>query len=201
MGLREQNASRARQVMVDAAVTLFLEVGYDATTMEDIAQQAGVGSSTLYRYFDSKDALLLAPLGEPGVMAAALKDAPPEEPLAEALGRAIIAILMVPRNAAMSDERFRRLIATNPRPQSRLLEWYHEEERLLREAIARREQSSPHDVSVIFTARGATLVLEVASNDSAADLKQLIPEAVADRARQIMRDLESHTITLPRTAD
>ena len=49
VGLRETNAERTRQLIVDVAVDLFIEHGYD-TTMEQIAEQAGVGSSTLYRF-------------------------------------------------------------------------------------------------------------------------------------------------------
>lgn len=184
--------------MVDAAVKLFLDVGYDATTMEAVAHLAGVGSSTLYRYFDSKDALLLAPLGEPGVMAAELRNAPADLALGAALGRAIVAILVVPRDAIVSDERFQQLIRTNPRLQSRLLEWYHEEEDLLRGAIAEREHRAADDVDVVFTARAATLVLELANKDTAADATA---EVVAERARAIMRDLERHRITLPRTTN
>jgi AcrR family transcriptional regulator len=198
VGLREQNAVRARQLMVDAAIELFLDVGYDSTTMEDIARQAGVGSSTLYRYFDSKDAMVVAPLGEPGVMAARLREAPVDQPLAEALGAAIVALLVVPRDAVATDARFHDLIRTNPRAQSRLLEWYHEEERLLREAIAEREHSAADDIGVIFTARAATLVLEVANNDTAADAGA---DVTAARAREIMRALDPQSITLPRVAD
>jgi AcrR family transcriptional regulator len=184
--------------MVEAAMRLFLDVGYDATTMEDIARQAGVGSSTLYRYFDSKDAMVTAPLGEPGVMAARLREAPTDQPLAEALGAAIVALVVVPRADVASDERFHELIRTNPRAQSRLLEWYHEEERLLREAIADREHRAADDIGVIFTARAATLVLEVANNDTAADAGA---DVTAARAREIMRALDPQSITLPRVAD
>lgn len=184
--------------MVDAAVKIFLDVGYDATTMEDVAHLAGVGSSTLYRYFDSKDALLLAPLGEPGVMAAELRQAPVDLALGTALGRAIVAIVVVPRDEIVSDLRFHQLIEANPKLQSRLLEWYREEERLLREAIAEREHRAADDVDVVFTARAATLVLELATRQTPADAT---PEVVAARAREIMRDLEHHAITLPRTTD
>jgi AcrR family transcriptional regulator len=189
---------RARRLMVDAAMELFLEVGYDATTMEGVAQRAGVGSSTLYRYFESKDAIVLAPIGEPGVMAARLREVAGDLPLAEALGEAIVALLVVPRGDVVRDARYHDLIRTNPRAQTRLLEWYHEEERLLREAIAEREHRSPGDLGVIFTARAATLVLELANNDTAAEAGG---EVTAERARELMRALEQETITLPRVPD
>lgn len=182
--------------MVDAAVELFFERGYDATKMEDVAERADVGASTLYRYFDSKEALALAPLGEPGVMGAELRRRPPEETLGVAIGHAVVEMLRLPRSDAVLDERFREIVFGSPRPQSRLLDWYREEERLLREAIADREHSSPDDVDVVFAARAATLVLEIASNESPAAAG---PEALAARARAIMRDLAGRAITLPQT--
>ena len=41
-----------------AAVRLFLERGYVATTMDDVAEAAGVGRTTVFRYFTGKPALV-----------------------------------------------------------------------------------------------------------------------------------------------
>jgi AcrR family transcriptional regulator len=49
-----------RQRMVDAAVTLGAEGGYDAVQMRAVAARAEVALGTLYRYFGSKDHLLAA---------------------------------------------------------------------------------------------------------------------------------------------
>ncbi len=62
MGLRERNAARTRELIINTALGLFLEHGYDATKMEDIAEAAGIGTSTLYRYFPTKDLLIIDPL-------------------------------------------------------------------------------------------------------------------------------------------
>ena len=59
MGLREQNAERTRAHVIDVAIQLFFTQGYEQTTMEQIAERADVGSTTLYRYFPTKDLLLL----------------------------------------------------------------------------------------------------------------------------------------------
>ena len=53
MGLRETNATRTRAAIADTALALFLDRGYEETTMEDVAAAAQVGLSTLYRYFPS----------------------------------------------------------------------------------------------------------------------------------------------------
>jgi TetR/AcrR family fatty acid metabolism transcriptional regulator len=47
-----------REHILDAAFTIFLEGGFKRTKMEEIARAAGYGKSTLYEYFDSKDAIL-----------------------------------------------------------------------------------------------------------------------------------------------
>ena len=50
----------ARQRMVLAAVDLFTEQGYDATTVAQIAERAGVTKSTFFRHFSDKRELLVA---------------------------------------------------------------------------------------------------------------------------------------------
>ena len=49
-----------RTKILDAALQLFHEQGYEATTMREIAQKAGVATGAAYYYFDSKDAIVLA---------------------------------------------------------------------------------------------------------------------------------------------
>lgn len=51
----ERATASARERMVDAAFALFDEQGYDATTVEQIVERAGVSRSTFFRAFGSKD--------------------------------------------------------------------------------------------------------------------------------------------------
>jgi len=53
----------ARERLVVAAVELFTEQGYDATTVTQIAERAGVTKSTLFRYFPDKREILAAGQG------------------------------------------------------------------------------------------------------------------------------------------
>src|SRR5205823_10814449 len=50
----------ARERMVVAAVDLFTEQGYDATTVAQIAERAGVTRSTFFRHFSDKREMLVA---------------------------------------------------------------------------------------------------------------------------------------------
>src|ERR1700722_10473223 len=47
------------QAIMDAAMGRFLHYGFKKTTIDEIAQAAGVGKGTVYLYFDSKEDILL----------------------------------------------------------------------------------------------------------------------------------------------
>jgi len=53
-------ASNKREDILSAAILLFAERGYDATTVPKIADKAQVGAGTIYRYFENKEALVNA---------------------------------------------------------------------------------------------------------------------------------------------
>jgi AcrR family transcriptional regulator len=48
--------------IIDAAVALFADRGYEATTMQDVATRVGITAPALYHYFDSKQGLLFGVL-------------------------------------------------------------------------------------------------------------------------------------------
>jgi AcrR family transcriptional regulator len=54
------NQAARRQRVIDAAMKLAADGGYDAVQMRDVASEAGVALGTIYRYFTSKDHLLAA---------------------------------------------------------------------------------------------------------------------------------------------
>ena len=53
-------AGGKREAIVDAALELFVERGFYGTAVPEIADRAGVGAGTIYRYFESKEALVNA---------------------------------------------------------------------------------------------------------------------------------------------
>jgi len=57
-GVVETKSARTRSAIIDAALRLFRERGYDATTMRAIAAEAGVSVGNAYYYFDSKERLI-----------------------------------------------------------------------------------------------------------------------------------------------
>lgn len=56
----QQRSARTVDRIVDAAVSVFDDVGYAAATTNEIAREAGVSIGSLYQYFPNKDALLVA---------------------------------------------------------------------------------------------------------------------------------------------
>lgn len=70
MNVRSENAAHAkrrrgrplvddkRRIILDAAVRVFAERGFHGTTVPEVAEAAGVGTGTLYRYFEHKEALV-----------------------------------------------------------------------------------------------------------------------------------------------
>jgi AcrR family transcriptional regulator len=58
--LTEEEQQRRRKEIFDASVHLFLDQGFNETSMREIAQVVGVGKSTLYDYFKSKDDILIS---------------------------------------------------------------------------------------------------------------------------------------------
>ncbi|MFJ3391900.1 acyl-CoA-like ligand-binding transcription factor [Leifsonia aquatica] len=97
------------------ALRHFDEHGYEATTMDDIAELAGIGRRTLFRYFPSKPALVWGGM-EPVVerMNAVLEAAPDDEPVREALARAITASLDLAPDAVEATRRRLRLLGSDP---------------------------------------------------------------------------------------
>lgn len=59
-GLRARQKALRHERILDAAMVLFREAGYDAVRTEDIAAAADVSVGTLYNYFENKGDLLLA---------------------------------------------------------------------------------------------------------------------------------------------
>ena len=97
---------RTRAAIVAAARDLFLQLGFERTTMEGVASEAGIGLMTLYRHFRAKPALFSTVMeAECGMIDLvpdpdALWSRPPEEAL-QLFGVAIISVMASPRLVAL----------------------------------------------------------------------------------------------------
>jgi AcrR family transcriptional regulator len=57
-GRRERKKAATRQALADAALELFLADGYDAVSVRDVAERADVSTTTLFKHFPRKEALV-----------------------------------------------------------------------------------------------------------------------------------------------
>jgi AcrR family transcriptional regulator len=55
---RDEHAHRTRQALLEAALNLYSANGYDETTTDEIAENAGVSPRTFFRYFPTKESVL-----------------------------------------------------------------------------------------------------------------------------------------------
>src|SRR5438128_1145835 len=61
---RAQRSADTRRALEQAAIALFIEQGYDRTTIDDIATAAGVSARTFFRHFDAKEDVLIGDQNE-----------------------------------------------------------------------------------------------------------------------------------------
>ena len=98
-GLRERKKREARQHISDVATRLFAQRGFDAVTIAEIAETAGVSKATVTNYFPRKEDLLLDLQAEAEqLLVEAIRARPPGQPVVEAV-RALMHRLLAQRHA------------------------------------------------------------------------------------------------------
>ncbi|MEU5049447.1 TetR/AcrR family transcriptional regulator [Streptomyces sp. NPDC021096] len=128
-GLRERKKRQTRQHISDVATGLFLERGFDAVTIAEIAAAADVSVNTVYNYFPAKEDLFLD--REDDVvqwLATVVRDRPAGESAAEAVLRALRAevVALSPRLGLVDGyDRFMRVIGRSQALRSRLFDIRH----------------------------------------------------------------------------
>ncbi|TDD33865.1 TetR family transcriptional regulator [Nonomuraea terrae] len=146
-GLRERKKAKTRASIQKEALRLFREQGYAATTVEQIAEAAEVAPSTVFRYFATKEDLVLVDQFPPFIEA--LRALPPELGPVSAVRRALRAAVeaQTPEERADSLER-ERLMATVPELWAASLKGVTGEIRTLQETLAAREGREPDDPEI-----------------------------------------------------
>jgi AcrR family transcriptional regulator len=88
--LRERTRAAMRAEVADIAFRLFTEQGFEKTTVEQIAAEAGLSRTTFFRYFGTKEEVVLGRMAEVGhEVAAALAARPDNERPWDSLRRAL----------------------------------------------------------------------------------------------------------------
>ncbi|WP_328412279.1 TetR family transcriptional regulator [Nocardia sp. NBC_00403] len=177
-----RRAATRREVAMVAA-HLFIENGYTATTVDEIAAAAGMGLRTFYRYFAGKEDVV-APLLAIGTQAWAdeLAACPPDVPLREALSRsyrtATAGTLAAEGIAETSLRPLVRAATQLPALRATWLRVQHDCETQLIPILAARTGRAVDDLDVALTAAMANTAVRLATElwaaakglDSAADV-------------------------------
>jgi AcrR family transcriptional regulator len=182
MGLRERKKVKTRTTIQQQALRLFREQGYEATTVSQIAEVAEVSESTFFRYFPTKEDILLWDEFDPMIIEVIRAQPAGVKPIASLRG-AIHDIFgrLSAEERETQRERIRLLLSIPP---LRAVEAdkFSGPIRLLTEVIAERSGRKPDDLAV-RTLVGAVIGAGIAAMFSAvekpnSDLLQLVDEAL-----------------------
>ncbi|MFD7013310.1 TetR/AcrR family transcriptional regulator [Streptomyces sp. NPDC059161] len=115
MGRRERKKAATRQSLADAALKLFLERGYDQVGIKDIADAADVSTTTLFKHFPGKEALLFdEDAGQEAALVAAVRERPAGCSVPAALRDHILRNKIDPRDGNPEFIRFVELVDATP---------------------------------------------------------------------------------------
>jgi len=127
-----------------AAFRLFAERGFDATTLDAIAAEVGVGRRTLFRYYASKNDIPWGQFDRTLDGFRAILDAMPSGmPLHEAVHRGVLAFNEFPEDAQPPHRERMRLILETPTLQAHSVLRYGEWRAVIAEYVARRLGMEP----------------------------------------------------------
>lgn len=125
-GRRERKKQQTRQALIDAAIRLFEERGYERTTVLDIAEAADVSDRTFFLHFRTKEEVILGSTEarEEAALRAVAERKPDDSP-ADVLERAAVAMIDDTWRADLPDGLAAlriRLLGSTPPVQARLLQ-------------------------------------------------------------------------------
>lgn len=150
-GLRERKKAKTRMAIRKATYRLVREQGYDATTIEQIAEAAEVSPSTVFRYFPTKEDIVITDEYDP-LLEEELRARPVDEPLMESLRQVLHTA--VERNLSGEHETREetalrgRLMVEVPAVRSRMTESMSVTGRMMCQVVAERTGRDPGDLEV-----------------------------------------------------
>ncbi|MFI7049996.1 TetR/AcrR family transcriptional regulator [Streptosporangium sandarakinum] len=186
--LRARRRAQTQRTIQAHAIRLFSERGYDATTMNDVAEAAGVSPMTVYRHFPTKEDLVLVDQhGE--LIAERIAASPAGQPLVRRIGGALVdAAAALTGDDVAADRRFLlvrlQLMTSTPALRARHLDNQY----ALQQAIIGALEGDAADPDAAFQAQAAasaclaalhTAMVRWAEDDGRTDLPHLIGKAFA----------------------
>jgi AcrR family transcriptional regulator len=177
LGLRERKKIKTRQAIRREAFRLIDANGYAATTVEQIADAADVSPSTFFRYFPSKESLLLADDLDPLILAA-FEAQPPDLSLTQAFRRAYETVMAhLPPEQVEFESTRQRLMFSIPELKAAMYDEYYRTVTVVAEAIGHRIGRPASDFEVRVFA-GALTGAMMAAFDNAPQTADTIYRAL-----------------------
>jgi AcrR family transcriptional regulator len=183
LGLRQRKKLKTMAAIQREAIRLFLEKGFQATTIEEIAEAVEISPSTFFNYFSSKEEVVLQDDLDP-VIVAAFNAQPPELSPVAALRNAMRSVFsgLTPEQGALLRQRT-GLIQRDPETRAAMLNQFTGMVDQVAEVLKARVGERASDFAVRNLAGAIIGVLMsavlAAANDPQADLVQLTDEAMA----------------------
>jgi AcrR family transcriptional regulator len=182
---RQRRAVRAE--IVTAARELFVRQGFEATTIDEIVATVGVSRRTFFRYFGTKEDVLLGEVADRGdVVARALESRPSDEGPWEALRGALSDSQhdLLPPDAARAELEIGRIMHQTPSLRARYIEKRLHWHRALAPLIAKRIAGDDAELAAASIVATLMACLDVASDfwitsNGEADLADLCDRAVS----------------------
>lgn len=179
-GLRQRKRQQTRERLTRVAMALFLDRGFEATTLDDIAAAADVSRRSFFHYFGSKEDVVFA-WQEDSIAAliAAIAARPANESMLAAAENAISAMVrQLEPGEALAMARLKR---NNPALQARDQVKYEKLERAVAEALRRRAVDKPDKLQARLVAMIATGAMRIGGECWAAEGARAKPEALVKR--------------------
>jgi AcrR family transcriptional regulator len=185
VGLRERKKLRTRAQLTEAALHLFSERGFDATTIEDIVEEVEVSPRTFFRYFDSKEDVVIGFFDDLGKeLRAMLAARPPEESPFTAIRRALGSLVDLYTAHADRVIAAKRLAHDTPAIRARLLDKHARWENGVAEELAARlgadldDDPRPRLIAAVALAAFSTAVTKWVDSSGRQDLPALLDGAL-----------------------
>lgn len=140
--------STTRGEIGDLGIELFTSRGFDDTSVDDIAEAAGIARRTFFRYFPSKNAV---PWGDFDASLAVLRqildDLPPETGIADGIMSALLQFNSFPHSERRVHRQRMQLILEVPALQGYSMVMYQGWRRVIAEFVAARSGADPDDLA------------------------------------------------------
>jgi AcrR family transcriptional regulator len=187
-GLRERKKAKTRAAIREHAMRLFHDQGYAATTVDQIAEAADVSQSTFFRYFPTKEDVVLTDDYDP-LMVAAMRAQPADLAPIEAIRRSIRELFgRFTDEMWEAEQRRQALIRGVPELRMRIQQQFTDSITLLAEVLAERAGLPADDFSARVLAGAVIGAALAATKDGLALAQGVTYFEEFDRALGLLQD-------------